>query len=71
MAKKGNNLKCDKCGQEFATTELADEHKNKAFLFDDKVFCENCLVRVGGDPNTAQVLLNLKHAQNKTKQHDW
>lgn len=64
-------LKCTKCDLEFPESELSEEHKNKAFIFDDKILCKDCLVMMGGDPNVAQAYSSYRHSQEKAKPHDW
>jgi hypothetical protein len=50
---------------------MSEEHKNKAFVWDDKILCEGCLVMMGGYPGTAHVWEPLHNEQDKAKQHDW
>jgi Pyruvate/2-oxoacid:ferredoxin oxidoreductase delta subunit len=69
--KKLESVKCEKCGLEFPESTMSEEHKNKAFVWDDKILCEGCLVMMGGYPGTAQVWEPLHNDQNKAKQHDW
>ena len=70
MVKKPRTVKCEKCDLEFPESELSEEHKNKAFIWQGKVLCEDCLVRLGGDPTVAPEWLFQKDP-NKAKPHDW
>jgi hypothetical protein len=70
MAKKPRVVKCEKCDLEFPESELSEEHKNKAFIWKGKVLCENCLIRLGGDPTVVPEWLFQKDP-NKSKTHDW
>ena len=71
MAKKPKAVKCEKCDLEFPESELSEEHKNKAFIWDGKILCKDCLVMMGGDPSTASTLWDFQSNQNKAKPHDW
>jgi len=71
MAKKPKAIKCEKCGLEFTDSELSEEHKNKGFIYKDKLLCEDCLIMIGGDPRTTQTLWGFRNDQNKTQRHDW
>lgn len=70
MAKKPKTVKCEKCNLEFTDSELDEEHKNKAFVWDDKIVCKDCLVMMGGDPATADAW-SFQKDPNKAKRHDW
>jgi hypothetical protein len=69
--KKLKSVKCEKWGLEFPKSTMAEEHKNKAYVWDDKILCKDCLVMSGGYPGLAQVWESLHNDQNKAKQHDW
>jgi hypothetical protein len=70
MAKKNQPIKCAKCNLEFPDSVLSEEHKNKAFVWDDIVLCKDCLVMMGGNPATASTLWGTQK-QTKAKPHDW
>jgi len=65
MAKKSKAIKCEKCDLEFPESELSEKHKNKAFVWDGKVLCKDCLVMMGGDPYAASTLWDFKQSQDK------
>ncbi len=69
--KKQSAVKCEKCNLEFPESELSEEHKNKAFVFDDKILCKECLIMMGGDPGSATNYWDFHHDPNKAKPHDW
>lgn len=71
MAKKPKPVKCEKCNLEFPESTLSEEHKNKAFVWKDKILCEDCLVMMGGDPGSATDWWAFQKDQNKAKPHDW
>jgi heterodisulfide reductase subunit A-like polyferredoxin len=71
MVKKNEPLTCSKCGVEIPHGVLSEDHKNEGFVLNDKVLCKNCLVMSGGDPITAQSILNFRPDQDKSKPHDW
>ncbi len=70
MAKKNQPIKCAKCGLEFPDSVLSEEHKDKAFIWDDTVLCKDCLVMMGAPANTASTLWDFQK-QKKAKPHDW
>ena len=71
MAKKPKAVKCEKCNLEFPQSEMSEEHKNKAFVWNGKILCADCLVMMGGTPGSAQPLWSFQKDQNKAKPHDW
>ena len=71
MAKKVKGAKCAKCNLEFPESEISEEHKNKAFMWDDQILCKDCLVMMGGDPSVAQDWWSFQKDTNKAKPHDW
>ncbi len=71
MAKKPKATKCEKCDLEFPESELSEEHKNKAFVWDGKILCKDCLIMGGGDPNTAVTWWDFQKNREKAKPHDW
>lgn len=71
MAKKPKSVKCEKCNLEFPESVLSEEHKNKAFVWKDKILCEDCLVMMGGDPSTTTDWWSFQKDKNKAKPHDW
>ncbi len=71
MAKKPKSVKCEKCGLEFPGSQLSEEHKDKAFVWKDKILCEDCLVMMGGDPGTAPDWWSFQKDKDKAKPHDW
>jgi hypothetical protein len=71
MAKKPRGVKCEKCNLEFPHSTMDEEHKNKAFVWNGKILCEDCLVMMGGTPGSAQPLWSFQKDQNKAKPHDW
>jgi len=45
MAKKEKTpkaVKCSKCDLEFPESAASETHKNKAFVWDGKILCEDC-----------------------------
>ncbi len=64
-------MKCEKCGLEFPETELSEEHKNKAFVWKDKIICEDCLIMLGGNPATEMSWWTFQKDPQKAKPHDW
>lgn len=70
MAKKPKAVKCEKCNLEFPESELSEEHKNRAFVWKDKILCEECLVMMGGDIGSATDFWSFQKEQ-KAKPHDW
>ncbi len=50
MEKKYSGVKCEKCGLEFPESELSEEHKDRAFIWKDRVYCNDCLIMMGVDP---------------------
>ena len=71
MEKEIRSLKCDKCGLEFPESELSEEHKDRAFVWDSELLCKDCLMMMGGDPLTAHTWWDQQHDVNKAKKHDW
>ena len=69
--KKAKNLKCAKCDLEFPESEASEAHKNKAFVWEGKILCEDCLVMMGGSPGLAPTWWDFNKDQNKAKPHDW
>ena len=69
--KKAKNLKCAKCDLEFPESEASEAHKNKAFVWEGKILCEDCLVMMGGSPGLAPSWWDFNKDQNKAKPHDW
>ena len=69
--KKAKNLKCAKCDLEFPESEASETHKNKAFVWEGKILCEDCLVMMGGSPGLAPSWWDFNKDQNKAKPHDW
>jgi len=70
MAKKAKTpkranepIKCSQCDLEFSESELSEEHKNKAFVFNGKVMCDECLVKMGGNPSDAMTYEAFIHSQ--------
>ncbi len=61
MAKKPKAVKCAMCNLEFPESELSEEHKNKAFFWDNKILCKDCLVMNGGDPATVSTYWEHQH----------
>jgi len=71
MTKKNEPIKCEKCGLEFPDSVLSEEHKNKAFIWDDKILCKDCLILAGGNPVVANNLWDYNYNEEKAKHHDW
>ena len=71
MAKKKGTIKCAKCNLEFPDSVLSEEHKDKAFVWDNSVLCKDCLVMMGGNPNTISTLWDFQNKPEKAKPHDW
>ncbi len=69
MAKKPKAMKCEKCSIEFPESEISEEHKDRAFVWDDQLLCKDCLIMMGGDPSMAQDLWSFNKSQ-KFKPHD-
>ena len=69
--KKAKGLKCAKCDLEFPESEASEQHKNKAFVWEGKILCEDCLVMMGGNPGLAPSWWDFQKDQNKAKPHDW
>ncbi|MDP2919727.1 MAG: hypothetical protein Q8O43_05890 [Dehalococcoidia bacterium] len=54
MAKKEKQpVKCEQCDLEFPESELSEKHKGKAFVWQGKVMCEDCLFKMGASPAEA------------------
>jgi NAD-dependent SIR2 family protein deacetylase len=70
MANKLKSVKCEKCGLEFPESTMSENHKDKAFIWKDKLLCEDCLVMMGGDPRTVETLWSFQK-EDKAKPHDW
>ena len=70
MVKKQKGVKCEKCNLEFSESELSEEHKDKAFVWDGKILCKDCLAMLGGNESTALTLWDFQKEQ-KAKRHDW
>ena len=51
--------------------KVSEEHKNKAFVWEGKVLCEDCLIMQGGTPGNAISFWDFQKDQNKAKPHDW
>ncbi len=52
-------MKCDKCDREFKK----DEEKKKAFVWEEKVMCEDCLYEMGVSPDDAMTWVAFSHDQ--------
>ena len=51
-------MKCEKCDREFK-----EDESEKAFVWADKVMCEECLFRMGGNPEDAMTWAAFMHSQ--------
>jgi len=71
MAKKAKVVKCEKCNLEFPESAMSEEHKNKAFVWNGKILCEDCLIMMGGTPGITSSLWDFSKDQDKAKPHDW
>jgi hypothetical protein len=70
-AKLGKGAKCEKCNLEFPDSIASEDHKNKAFVWEGKILCEDCLVMQGGNAANAVSLADFEKNQDKAKPHDW
>lgn len=57
--KEAVTLKCEKCDREFKK----DEEKEKAFVWEEKVMCEDCLFSMGVSPDDAMTWAAFVHHQ--------
>jgi hypothetical protein len=71
MAKKAKQpIKCTQCDLEFPDSVLSEEHKNKAFVWQGKVMCEDCLYKMGinqSDAMTYGAFLNSQQPKKPPK----
>jgi hypothetical protein len=68
MAKKEKQpVKCTSCDLEFSDSELSEGHKNKAFVFKGKVMCDNCLYKMGVNPEDAMTYAAFLDSQEGKK----
>lgn len=51
-------MKCEKCDREFK-----EDEKGKAFVWQEKVMCEECLFRMGVSAEDAMTWVAFTHAQ--------
>lgn len=66
--KKEKHIKCAKCDLEFPETTLSEKHRDKAFSWENQILCKDCLVKIGGDPNTTPL---WDFTQKPQSRHDW
>ncbi len=52
-------MKCEKCDREFKK----EEEKKKAFVWEEKVMCEDCLFHMGVEPEGAMTWAAFMHNQ--------
>ncbi|MFC1847321.1 hypothetical protein ACFLW5_00690 [Chloroflexota bacterium] len=55
-------MKCEKCGHEFK-----EDEKAKAFVWQGKVMCEECLFRMGESPEDAMTWAAFTHTQQDNR----
>ena len=71
MAKRAKNpgqpIKCNQCDLEFSESELSEKHKNKAFLWKGKWMCEECLIKMGVNPEDAMTYAAFIDSQQPEK----
>jgi formylmethanofuran dehydrogenase subunit E len=71
MAKRAKKtkepIKCAQCDLEFSESELSEEHKNKAFVFNGKVMCDECLYKMGVNTSDVMTYEAFIHSQQPKK----
>ena len=68
MAKQTKQpIKCAQCDLEFPDTVLSEKHKNKAFVWQGKVMCEDCLVKMGVNQEDAMTYTAFLDSQQPKK----
>jgi len=55
-------IKCEKCDREFQEHE-----KGKAYVWEGKTMCDECLFTMGVDPNQAMTWITFVESQNKDR----
>lgn len=69
--KKYKDVRCAKCNLEFPESVMSEDHKNKAFIWEGKVLCPDCLMMQGGNPGTATTWWDFEKDPSHAKPHDW
>ena len=69
-AKAKGPVKCTQCDLEFSESELSEKHKNKAFVWDGKVMCDDCLFKMGVTAAEAQTYEAFVGSQQSRKPVD-
>lgn len=65
------SVKCAQCDLEFSESELSEKHKSKAFVWNGKVMCEDCLFKMGVSAAEAQTYEAFIDSQQPKKPADY
>lgn len=67
VKKSSEPIKCAQCDLEFPQSILSDKHKNAAFLWKGKWMCEECLLKMGVNPEEAMTYAAFIDSQQPQK----
>jgi len=64
-------VKCAQCDLEFSESELSEKHKNKAFVYNGKVMCDDCLFKMDVSAGEAMTYEAFVASQQPRKPADY